>query len=59
MEILTVQQVLAALGITRAQLYYAEETHKIPPARRMSTGKRYYLPEDLDQIKRQLKGRGA
>lgn len=51
MQILTVKDVLIALGATRAQLYYWEETGKIPPARRTSTGKRYYLPVDVEKIK--------
>jgi len=66
MKILTVKEVLAELGVSRAQLYYAEEVHKIPSARRTSTGKRYYLPEDLDLIRRRfqeiaiaLRGRAA
>lgn len=57
MEILTVRDVLEQLGVTRTQLYYAEETHKIPPARRTSTGKRYYLPEDIEAIRKKLAGR--
>jgi len=56
MTILTVKDVLAALGASRAQLYYWEETNKIPPARRTSTGKRFYLPEDLRRIKARLAG---
>jgi DNA-binding transcriptional MerR regulator len=58
MTILTVKDVLEHLGISRAKLYYMEETGKIPPSRRTSTGKRYYLPEDLAQIKQNLE-RGA
>lgn len=54
MKILTVQEVLAALSVTRAQLYYAEEVGKIPPARRTSTGKRYYLPNDVELIRRKM-----
>ena len=59
MEILTVQDVLAALGVSRARLYYLEETRQIPPARRTSTGKRYYLPNDVEQIRRKLREASA
>lgn len=54
MKILTVRDVLDQLRVSRSQLYYAEEMGKIPPARRTSTGKRYYIPEDLVEIKRRL-----
>jgi len=55
MEILTVKEVLAALGISRAKLYYSEEVGKIPSARRTSTGKRYYLPGDVELMRRKLR----
>lgn len=56
-KILTVKDVLVALGATRAQLYYWEETGKVPPARRTSTGKRYYLPGDVEKIRGSLHAR--
>ena len=49
MKILTVREVLDHLGISRAKLYYMEETGKIPPARRTFTGKRFFLPGDLER----------
>lgn len=52
MKILTVKDVLTALGVTRAQLYYWEETGKVPPARRTSTNGRFYLPQDVERLKR-------
>jgi DNA-binding transcriptional MerR regulator len=57
MQIMTVKDVLATLAVSRAQLYYWEEVGKIPPARRTSTGKRYYLPEDIAAIRQKLAGR--
>ena len=54
MTILTVKDVLQRLGISRSQLYYWEEVGKIPAARRLSNGKRYYLPQDLVKIERIL-----
>jgi len=55
MRILTVQDVLQSLGVTRAQLYYWEEVGKIPPARRLSNGRRYYLAQDLEKIEEKLR----
>lgn len=55
MDILTVQDVLAALGVSRARLYYLEETGQIPPARRTSTNRRYYLPHDVERIRQKLR----
>lgn len=54
MKILTVKDVLAALGVSRAQLYYWEEVGKIPPARRTSTDKRFYVPKDVEKIRKAL-----
>jgi len=54
MRILTVKDMLQSLCISRSQLYYWEEVGKIPPARRLSNGKRYYLPQDLEKIERML-----
>lgn len=56
MKILTVKDALKFLGISRAKLYYYEEVGKIPAARRTSTGQRFYLPEDLEQVKKKLEG---
>lgn len=55
MTILTVKDVMNRLGVSRSKLYYMEETGKIPPARRTSTGKRFYLPADLLRIKEKFK----
>lgn len=54
MRILTVRDVMAELGASRAQLYYWEETCRIPPARRTSTNKRFYLAADVEKIKKAL-----
>ena len=55
MTIFTVVDAIRSLGISRARLYYLEETKKIPVARRTSTGKRYFLPQDLVAIKKKLR----
>jgi DNA-binding transcriptional MerR regulator len=55
MKIFTVREVVQSLGINRSQLYYWEEVGKIPPARRLSNGKRYYLPQDLEKIEEKLR----
>lgn len=54
MNILIVADVIKRLRISRARLYYLEETAKIPAARRTSTGKRYFLPEDVIQIRKKI-----
>ncbi|MEK7722362.1 MAG: AlpA family phage regulatory protein [Elusimicrobiota bacterium] len=55
MKILTVKDMLQRFGISRTQLYYGEESGKFPPARRLSNGKRYYLPQDLEKIEEKLR----
>jgi len=55
MKIFTVRDIVQNLGINRSQLYYWEEVGKIPPARRLSNGKRYYLPQDVDKIEEKLR----
>lgn len=54
MKILTVADVIRLLGISRARLYYLEETKKIPAARRTSNSRRYFLPKDLTRIKQKI-----
>ncbi len=54
MRILSVRDVLERLQISRAKLYYWEEVGKIPPARRTSTGKRFFLPADVERIEKKI-----
>ncbi len=53
-RVYTSGEVAQILGITKAQLFYWEETHKIPKASRTGSGKRYYLPQDIENLKKLL-----
>ena len=51
-RIYTTGDVLRIFDIPQYQLYYWEETKKIPEARRTESGKRYYLADDIVELKR-------
>lgn len=49
-KIYTTGDVLKLFDIPQYQLYYWEETKKIPEARRTESGKRYYLEDDIAKL---------
>lgn len=50
-RIYTTSDVLRIFDIPQHQLYYWEETKKIPPAKRTESGKRYYFESDIDILR--------
>lgn len=57
MEVITVGEAAKILGIPRYRLVYAAEMNKIPQPRRSVMGHhRYYLREDVDEIRKVLLG---
>ena len=55
MEVYTVGETAKILGIPRYKLNYAAEMNKIPQPRRSAMGHhRFYLREDLDEIRKVL-----
>lgn len=51
------KDVMKILGVKRLTLFYWEKTGKIPQAKRTPMGNyRYWTQEDVDKIKKLLKG---
>ena len=46
--------ILRIFDIPQYQLYYWEETKKVPAARRTESGKRYYLDSDLAELRKKI-----
>ena len=53
-KIYTTSDILRMFDIPQYQLYYWEETKKIPKARRTESGKRYYRQEDLENLREKI-----
>ena len=57
MEILTIGKVACALGVTKERLYYLENRGIISKSRRTSDGRRFYLPRDVQRLRKELLNR--
>lgn len=54
MKILATGEMLRLVGVSRDRYLWAERTGRICKAKLTSAGKRYFLPEDVRQLKREL-----
>ena len=54
MNVRTVGNVAEKLGITKRRFLYAEELGILPKAERTTDGKRFYLDDDLPELRKML-----
>lgn len=54
-RVFTTGEACRLLRIRRHTLMYLEETGKIPPASKTGTGKRYYMLQDIRELRRVLR----